>query len=338
MAKLGLDHNTLAGVNPRIITVSLSGFGETGPYAARPGYDYTIQALAGVMSLTGEPDGAPGKAGISYVDHSGGLAAALAVCAGLVERGRTGRGRHVDVALLDVQVSMLTYLAAWQMNGGFGPGRTPSASHPSIVPAQNFAAADGHLSIFVGNDPMWARCVAALDDPRVADTEWRTAAGRYEHRTAVIACLQAILAEQPVAHWVERLTAHGVPCAPVNGVAEALADPQVAARGLVADVPVAPVPVAPGVVRGYRCVRGPLPTAAPPPTAGAPTLGQHTVDVLAALGYSPERLAALVAAGVIAGDVTEWAAPDSAEAGAPAAGGEAVAAGPEQLDARLARQ
>jgi len=159
-----------------------------------------------------------------------------------------------------------------------------------------------------------------------------------EHRTAVIACLQTILAEQPVAHWVERLTAHGVPCAPVNGVAEALADPQVAARGLVADVPVAPVPVAPGVVRGYRCVRGPLPTAAPPPTAGAPTLGQHTVDVLAALGYSPERLAALVAAGVIAGDVTEWAAPDSAEAGAPAAGGEAVAAGPEQLDARLARQ
>jgi crotonobetainyl-CoA:carnitine CoA-transferase CaiB-like acyl-CoA transferase len=289
MAKLGLDHETLAGVNPRIVTVSLSGFGETGPYAARPGYDYTIQALAGVMSLTGEPDGPPGKAGISYVDHSGGLAAALAVCAALVERGRTGLGRHVDVALFDVQVSMLTYLAAWQMNGGFGPGRTPSASHPSIVPAQNFAATDGHLSIFVGNDPMWARLVAALDDPCVADPAWVTTAGRYEHRAAVIGCLQRILAQRPVAEWVDRLTVHGVPCAPVNGIAEALADPQVAARGLVAPV------------GDYRCVRGPLPTAAPPPAMGAPILGQHTEEVLAGLGYGPDRLRELREGGVIAG-------------------------------------
>jgi len=141
MAKLGLDPDTLAGVNPRIVTVSLSGFGATGPSAARPGYDYTIQALAGVMSLTGEPDGPPGKAGISYVDHSGGLAAALAVCAALVERGRTGLGRHIDVALFDVQVSMLTYLAAWQMNGGFVPGgrraaptRRSSRPRPSPPP------------------------------------------------------------------------------------------------------------------------------------------------------------------------------------------------------------
>jgi crotonobetainyl-CoA:carnitine CoA-transferase CaiB-like acyl-CoA transferase len=342
MAKLGLDPDTLAAVNPRIVTVSLSGFGATGPSAARPGYDYTIQALAGVMSLTGEPDGPPGKAGISYVDHSGGLAAALAVCAALVERGRTGLGRHVDVALFDVQVSMLTYLAAWQMNGGFVPGRTASASHPSIVPAQNFAAADGHLSLFVGNDPMWARLVAALDDPRLADPRWLTTAGRYEHRAAVIGCLHGILAQRPVAEWVERLTANGVPCAPVNSIAEALADPQVVARGMVADVPVAPGPVAPrpvaprpvapGPAAGgsapdgpggaqYRCVRGPLPTAGPPPTAGAPTLGQHTADVLAALGYGPERIGALLAAGVIAGDVTG-----------------AAAARPVQLDAQLARQ
>ncbi|HEY4408749.1 MAG TPA: CoA transferase [Acidimicrobiia bacterium] len=288
MAKLGLDHDTLAAVNPRIVTVSLSGFGETGPAAARPGYDYTIQALAGVMSLTGEPDGPPGKAGISYVDHSGGLAAALAVCAALVERGRTGVGRHVDVALFDVQVSMLTYLAAWQMNGGFVPGRTPDGSHPSIVPAQTFAAADGHLSIFVGNDPMWARFVAALDDRRVADPAWASAAGRYEHRTAVIACLQRILATRPVGEWVERLTAAGVPCAPVHDVAEALAEPQVAARGLVAEVD------------GYRCVRGPLPTAAPAPANGAPRLGQHTDEILAELGYVAERRGALLHGGVTA--------------------------------------
>jgi crotonobetainyl-CoA:carnitine CoA-transferase CaiB-like acyl-CoA transferase len=253
------------------------------------------------MSLTGEPDGPPGKAGISYVDHSGGLAAALAVCAALVERGRTGLGRHVDVALFDVQVSMLTYLAAWQMNGGFVPGRTPSGSHPSIVPAQTFAAADGYLSIFVGNDPMWARFVTALDDPRVADPAWLTTAGRYEHRTAVIACLQGILAQRPAGEWIDRLTANGVPCAPVNGIAEALADPQVGARGMVATVAAGP-PAGNGVAPGeYRCVRGPLPTAAPPPVTGAPTLGQHTEEILTGLGYGPDRLRELHDAGVIAG-------------------------------------
>lgn len=292
MARLGLDHDTLAEVNPRIITVSLSGFGATGPASARPGYDYTIQALAGVMSLTGEPDGPPGKAGMSYVDHSGGLAAALAVCAALVERVHTGRGRHVDVALFDVQVSMLTYLAAWQMNAGFGPGRTENGAHPSIVPAQTFAGADGHLSVFVGNDPMWARFVAAVDDPRLGDPAWATTAGRYEHRSAVIACVQEIMVRRPVGEWVDRLTAAGVPCAPVNGVAEALADPQVTARGLVV------------AVDGYRCVRGPLPTAAPPPARGAPALGQHTEDVLRDLGYGPSRLQTLREQGAIAGSVT----------------------------------
>jgi crotonobetainyl-CoA:carnitine CoA-transferase CaiB-like acyl-CoA transferase len=301
MAKLGLDHDTLAAVNPHIVTVSLSGFGATGPSAARPGYDYTIQALAGVMSLTGEPDGPPGKAGISYVDHAGGLAAALAVCAALVERGLTGLGRHVDVALFDVQVSMLTYLAAWQMNGGFVPGRTPSGSHPSIVPAQTFAAADGYLSIFVGNDPMWARFVTALDDPRAADPAWLTTAGRYEHRTAVIACLQQILAQRPAAEWIDRLTAHGVPCAPVNGIAEALADPQVGARGMVVTV-TGDQPAGDGAAPdGYRCVRGPLPTAAPAPTTGAPTLGQHTAEVLTEIGYGADRLRELQDGGVISG-------------------------------------
>jgi crotonobetainyl-CoA:carnitine CoA-transferase CaiB-like acyl-CoA transferase len=292
MAKLGLDHDTLAGLNPRIVTVSLSGFGETGPYATRPGYDYTIQALAGVMSLTGEPDGPPGKAGISYVDHAGGLAAALAVCAAMVERARTGRGRHIDVSLLDVQISMLSYLAGWQLNAGFVPGRTPSGAHPSIVPAQTFAAADGHLSVFVGNDSMWSRFVAALDDESVRRPAWVTGAGRYEHRAEVISCLERIFAGRPVVEWVERLRAHGVPCAPVNSVAEALADPQVAARGLVATV-------SSSHPDGYRCVRGPLPTTGAAPERGAPTLGQDTVAVVEALGYEPTTVAGLMERGVI---------------------------------------
>ena len=286
MAKLGLGHDELSSVNERVVTVSLSGFGETGPYASLPGYDYTIQALAGVMSLTGDPGTPPGKAGISYVDHAGGLAAALGVVAALLERARTGRGRHIDAALFDVQISMLSYLAAWQLHSGFVPGRTPNASHPSIVPAQTFQAADGHVSVFVGNDQMWNRLVAALEDESLRDPAWSTGAGRYEHRAEVVSCLERIFGGRAVAESVARLRAAGVPCAPINSVAEALADPHVTARGLIATLD------GPGSQR-YRSVRGPLPGLANPPSDGASQLGQDTAAVLAELGYSPDLVSEL---------------------------------------------
>ncbi len=288
-AKLGLDHGALSEVSPQIITCSLSGFGETGPYAARPGYDYTIQALSGVMSMTGEPDAPPTKAGISYVDHSGGLAAALAVTAALVERSRTGVGTHVDLSLFDVQISMLTYLASWQLNAGFSPVRTHAGAHPSIVPAQVFETADGYLSVFVGNDPMWKRLIGIVGHPRLEDSTYATTGGRHEHREAVLAALVEAFRTRGTAEWVELLVDRAVPCAPVNDLADALADPQVQARGLVATA-------GHPAYREYRHVRGPLAAVvAGAERRGAPVLGEHTEELLGELGYDDERIRRLVA-------------------------------------------
>jgi crotonobetainyl-CoA:carnitine CoA-transferase CaiB-like acyl-CoA transferase len=292
MAKLGLDHHTLNALNPRIISVSITGYGADGPYAQRPGYDYTIQAMAGVMGLTGEPEGVPGKAGISYVDHSGGLAAALAVTSGLVERARTGRGRHVDVALFDVQMSMLTYLASWHLNAGYEPRRMAAAAHPFLVPAQNFETQDGYLSVFVGNDAMWPRFVRAIDDPLLAEPKFLTAGYRDQAREEVLGRIQNILRQHPSEHWVRIFTTHNVPAAPVNSLAAALIDPQVVARDMI---------IAPDSGRhAIAHLRGPLPRmATTTPATSAPALGEHSVETLSEIGYSANRIAELITSGVV---------------------------------------
>jgi crotonobetainyl-CoA:carnitine CoA-transferase CaiB-like acyl-CoA transferase len=289
--KLGLDHDTLRGTNPRIITCSITGYGETGPYAKQAGYDYTIQAVSGVMSMTGEPDGPPGKAGMSYVDHSGGLSGALAVCAALVERERTGSGRHIDLGLFDVQVSMLSYLASWHLNAGFEPTRTANASHPSLVPAQTFMTADGHVSVFIGNDPMWERFVTAVGDESLRDARLGTSGGRYEHRQELISRLTSLLRSRTSDDWVSALNQQGVPCGRVNSLGEGLADPQAEARHL--------VQLAANDSYGpYRHVSGPLPAMVDPrPASAAPLLGQHTAEVLADLGYAAEEIECALADG-----------------------------------------
>ena len=292
LAKFGLGHDALHALNPAVITCSLTGYGETGPDAQRAGYDYTIQALAGVMSLAGEPDGPPTKAGISYVDHSGGISAALGVCAALVERARTGTGTHVDVGLFDVQISMLTYLASWQRNRGADFTRTANSAHPSLVPAQNFRTADGHLALFVGNDGMWRRFVDAVGDPELASERFATREGRLAHRDEVIDGVQRVLLTASSHEWEARLDDVGVACGAVNDVGGALVEPQSRARGLVLQNE------HPAYGR-YEHVRGPLPTLGPSALRPAPLLGEHTAELLENLGYSPERVAALRDAGII---------------------------------------
>ena len=269
LAKFGLGHDALHAVNPAIVTCSLTGYGETGPDAQRAGYDYTIQALAGVMSLAGEPDGPPTKAGISYVDHSGGISAALGVCAALVERSRTGIGTHVDVSLFDVQISMLTYLASWQRNRDADFARTANSAHPTLVPAQNFRTADGHLAL-VRRERRHVATVRrrggghgdGVRPLRDAGGTSRTPRGGDRGRPA--------RAPHRLESRVEaRLGEVGVACGTVNDVAGALVEPQTRARGLVLENEHP-------AYGHYEHVRGPLPTQAPTTLRPAPLLGEHT--------------------------------------------------------------
>ncbi len=281
MAKLGFDHDSLVAVNPRIVTCSLTGFGADGPYARRAGYDYTVQAMAGVMDLAGDPEGPPTKAGISYVDHSGGLAAALGVCAALIEVGRTGQGRHIDIGLIDVQYSMLTYLAAWNLNVGIVPTRVANSAHPSIVPAQNFRTRDGWLNLFVGNDQMWARFVAVADADSLREPGFAALAGRSQHALRVLDLVQEVLLTDTSAAWGERLSAAGVACAPINNLTQAFADEQATARHLVTRQDVDGV--------AFLHTRGPLPDLSAGDPIPPPMAGQHTAEVLHELGVTEGR-------------------------------------------------
>jgi crotonobetainyl-CoA:carnitine CoA-transferase CaiB-like acyl-CoA transferase len=293
MRRFGFDHDALAKVNPKIITCSITAFGDSGPYKERPGYDYTVQAMTGVMSLTGDPDGPPGKAGISYVDHSGGLAAALAVSAALLQRNRTGQGQHLDISLLDVQVSMLSYLAAWTLNAGYAPGRVANGGHPSLVPAQCFESSDGYLSLFVGNDGMWSRFVTAFDDARLQDPSLAQVVDRLARKEFIISMLQEKFRTRPTADWVTLMNDHGVACGPVNDLAAGLIDAQVLDRGGVRRS-------AHPLYGSYEHVGGPF--GAPPGGSSgraAPLPGEHTSEVFTEIGYSKQELERLLALGVL---------------------------------------
>jgi crotonobetainyl-CoA:carnitine CoA-transferase CaiB-like acyl-CoA transferase len=232
-AKLGLDYASLQRFNPRIVCCALSGFGKTGPRATDPGYDFLIQALAGFMSMTGDPGAPPTRCGVSIADFSGGLTSAVGLLIGLLQARQTGVGCDVDVSLLDTAISMLNYLAVWNLNHGFRLERLADSAHQTLVPSQYFQTKDGDLVIMCMKEKFWRRLaeltgLASLrDDPR-----FRTFQDRLAHRDELITQLKNVMRTKTTAEWLAILRGH-VPCAPVHTVEEALRDEHVVARDMV---------------------------------------------------------------------------------------------------------
>lgn len=235
-AKMRITYDDLKHLNPAIVCCSLTGFGMTGPRSAQPGYDYILQGLAGWMSITGEPGGPPTKTGLSLVDYSGGYVAAIAVLAGLHAARRDGTGMDCDVSLYDTAVSLLTYPAAWHLNEGWVPQRTRHSAHPSLVPFQNFQAADGWLVVGCAKEKFWQRLTEVIERPDLAtDSRFTTFADRQEHAEVLLPILEEVFRARPVAHWLQLLYAAAIPCAPVNDVAMALTEEHTLARNLIVE-------------------------------------------------------------------------------------------------------
>jgi len=292
--KLGLTYDVLKAINPRVVCCSLTGYGRTGPRAAEPAFDYLVQGYAGYMAVTGEPDGPPGKCGVSVIDFAGGYAAMVGLMVGLFDAQRTGVGRDVDISLLDTAVSMLSYFAVWTLNRDWIAERTRSSAHQTIVPAQNFPTRDGWIVIFCNKDKFWRDLVETLGAPELAeDARFRTFADRFANKDALLPLLQARFATRTTSEWLDRLRGR-VPCAPVNDVRQALADPQVLARDMIVEVQhpdFGPLREVRSPVRTEGEIRHP---------ARAPRLGEHTDQILREiLSYSDGTIARLRATGVI---------------------------------------
>jgi crotonobetainyl-CoA:carnitine CoA-transferase CaiB-like acyl-CoA transferase len=231
--KLGLDYASLKDVNPRIVCCSLTGFGRSGPRHAEPAYDFLLQGMAGFMSVTGEPGTSPTRCGISIVDFSGGLMSAIGLLVALLRRKETGVGGDVDVSLLDTAISMLNYLAVWNLNKGIEPQQIADSSHQTMVPSQNFPTSDGYIVIMCMKEKFWQRLAERLDLGHLADDpRFRAFADRHQNRDILIPMLKEAFAKKTTAEWLDRLRGH-VPCAPVNTVGEALQDEQVLHRKMV---------------------------------------------------------------------------------------------------------
>ena len=299
LVRYGLDYASLKTLNPRLVYCSITGFGHSGPYAARAGYDFLIQGLGGLMSITGrgddEPGGGPLKAGVALTDILTGLYAANAVQAALIRREASGCGQHVDMALLDVQVACLANQAMNFLTTGRPPGRLGNA-HPNIVPYQDFPTADGHMILAIGNDAQFARfCDEAGAPGLAADPRFASNRARVVHRAELIPLLEALTVKRETARWISALEAIGVPCGPINDLAAVFADVQVAERGLRLDLRGDDGVAVPQVASPIRLSESPVAYLRPPPRLGADTdavLGEL-------LGRSPDDLARLRREGVI---------------------------------------
>jgi len=299
LAGYGLDYASLAAINPRLVYCSITGFGQDGPYKDRAGYDFIIQAMAGFMSITGErddlPGGGPQKAGVAISDLMTGLYAAVAILAAVLQRQHTGRGQHIDMALLDTAIAMLANMNTNYLTTGKAPGRAGNA-HQNIVPYQVFHAADGEVVIAVGNDSQYARFCEIAGRPDLAtDPRYAKNADRVRNRNQLVPLLEAIVGEKPAAFWADRLEAAGVPCGPINSIAQALADPQALARGLRIGLPHPTAGTVPLVGTPIRMSDSPPAYRRPPPL-----LGEHTEEVLREqAGFDVEAIAALRSRGIV---------------------------------------
>ncbi|UOD33464.1 CoA transferase [Massilia violaceinigra] len=299
LKRYGLDYDSLKEIKPDLVYCSVTGFGQDGPYAHRAGYDFLIQGMGGLMSVTGErddlPGGGPQKAGVALTDLMTGMYATVAVLAALTHRDRSGQGQYIDMALLDTQVAMLANVGSNYLNSGKPPKRWGNA-HANIVPYQTFACADGHIIVATGNDGQYRKFVEAGGrDDLLADPRFATNPLRVQHRDVLVPLLADMVATRTRDEWIAQLEAVGVPCGPINDVGEVFENEQVKARGVAIEMD---HPAAGKV----KLVRSPMKLSLTPAQADLPPpmLGQHTDEVLRdLLGRSDEEIAALRAKGAI---------------------------------------
>ncbi len=298
LAPYGLDYPNLAALNPRLIYCSITGFGQDGPYAPRAGYDFLIQGMGGLMSVTGRAAGeegaGPQKVGVALTDILTGLYAGNAILAALHHREKTGQGQHIDLALLDVQVACLANQAMNYLVSGKAPQRMGNA-HPNIVPYQDFPTADGDMILAIGNDGQFARFCAIAGHPEWAqDERFATNAARVANRAALIPLLRQATVMRTTAEWIAALESNAVPCGPINDLAAVFADPQVQHRRLRLDLPHAAGGSSPQVANPIRLSATPVDYRAAPPV-----LGQDTEAILAELGHDAAAFARLRDEGIV---------------------------------------
>jgi crotonobetainyl-CoA:carnitine CoA-transferase CaiB-like acyl-CoA transferase len=293
LKKYGLDYESLKAINPRLIYCSITGFGQTGPYASRPGYDFMIQGMGGLMSITGErddlPGGGPQKAGVAVADLMTGMYSTVGILAALLERANSGLGQHIDMALLDCQVSMMANQNLNFMTSGVAPQRAGNA-HQNLVPYQVFAAADGHLIVAVGNDSQFRNYCGAIGLPELsADPRFSTNPQRVKNRTELVPLLAERMATGARDHWLAALEAVGVPAGPINTLDQVYEDPHVLARQMKRELPHPAAGKVPMAASPLKFSDSPVEYRRPPPM-----LGEHTAQVLAEkLGLSAEDIQAL---------------------------------------------
>ncbi|MGE5704018.1 MAG: CaiB/BaiF CoA transferase family protein [Clostridia bacterium] len=285
LEKLGIGYETLRAVNPQIIMASITGFGQTGPYREIPGYDFIIQAMSGLMSITGEPGEAPMKTGVAIADILTGLNTAIAILAALHERDRTGEGQCIDVSLFDSQIAALVNVASNYLVSGQLPKRYGN-QHPNIVPYQAFATMDQDIVVAVGNDRQFVRFAEIIDMPELACTEkFQTNAGRVRNREELIAIISQRLLTRPSAEWLAALSEHDIPNGPINDLEATFADPQVAAREMI-------VEMAHPTAEQIKLVGSPIKLSRTPVEMRRhpPLYGEHTDSILHELGYSEHQI------------------------------------------------